>query len=119
MVSLGLAREIMHGSTPNSTDAGLLAAAAGIMAALLWTRLPPGGALVVVAGLALAGILLSFLMPILAYGLLRQLTGFDRRESGAVAAHYGSISIVTFIAAGTMLPAATIRGGTAESLLLE
>lgn len=52
---------------------------------------------------ALVGILLSALMPLLAYVLLRRITQFDRREAGALAAHYGSISIVTFIAASAVL----------------
>ena len=52
---------------------------------------------------ALIGIVLSAAMPVLAYGLLRRLTGFSRRESGAISAHYGSISIVTFIAATAVL----------------
>lgn len=52
---------------------------------------------------SLIGILLSFTMPFLAYGLLRVLTRFERREASAIAAHYGSISIVTFIAASSVL----------------
>lgn len=52
---------------------------------------------------AVAGIGLSFFMPVIAYGLLKKLTNFSRREAGAIAAHYGSISIVTFIAASTVL----------------
>lgn len=49
------------------------------------------------------GVGLSFAMPIIAYGLLRRMTSFDRREASAIAAHYGSISIVTFIAASAVL----------------
>lgn len=52
---------------------------------------------------ATAGVSLSFVMPFVAYLLLRKLTRFNRREAGAIAAHYGSISIVTFIAAGAVL----------------
>jgi hypothetical protein len=52
---------------------------------------------------AAAGVVLSFSMPVIAYGLLKKLTKFSRREAGAIAAHYGSISIVTFIAASTVL----------------
>lgn len=52
---------------------------------------------------AIAGIALSAAMPFIAYALLRRLTAFNRREAGALAAHYGSISIVTFIAAGAVL----------------
>lgn len=49
------------------------------------------------------GVGLSFAMPFAAYALLRRMTAFDRREAGAIAAHYGSISIVTFIAASAVL----------------
>lgn len=51
----------------------------------------------------LAGILLSFLLPFIAFGLLRVMTPFDTVNSAAVAAHYGSISIVTFVAATSVL----------------
>lgn len=45
------------------------------------------------------GIALSFLIPILAFFLLKTTTKLDRTDAAAVAAHYGSISIVTFVAA--------------------
>lgn len=48
---------------------------------------------------ALAGILLSLLLPILAFALLRAGARLDRLNAGAVAAHYGSVSIVTFVTA--------------------
>ena len=47
----------------------------------------------------LAGIFLSFAIPILAFVLLRVTTKLDRTNAAAVSAHYGSISIVTFVAA--------------------
>jgi uncharacterized protein len=51
-------------------------------------------------GLAmLAGVALSALLPAIGYGLLRWTTGLSAANAAAVAAHYGSISIVTFIAA--------------------
>lgn len=71
---------------------------------------------------ALFGIVLSALMPLLAYALLRRLTRFDRREAGALAAHYGSISIVTFIAAGAVLTDTAIAfaaGMVAVAALME
>lgn len=46
----------------------------------------------------LAGVLLSFVIPVIAYALLRGTTRLGRLDAAAVAAHYGSISIVTFIA---------------------
>jgi hypothetical protein len=48
---------------------------------------------------ALAGILLSLLLPVLAFALLRTIGRLDRLNAGAVAAHYGSVSIVTFVTA--------------------
>jgi len=45
------------------------------------------------------GILLSALIPFLGFFLLQTTTGLRRVDAAAVAAHYGSISIVTFIAA--------------------
>ena len=47
----------------------------------------------------LAGILLSFLIPVLAYVLLRMTSKLGQVDAAATAAHYGSISIVTFVAA--------------------
>ncbi|MBM1221862.1 sodium-dependent bicarbonate transport family permease [Ponticoccus sp. SC2-23] len=50
-----------------------------------------------------AGIVLSFGLPFVAFGLLSVLTGLSRIDRAAVAGHYGSISIVTFVAASTVL----------------
>ncbi len=47
----------------------------------------------------LAGILLSAMLPVLGFFLLRKTTKLDAANAAAIAAHYGSISIVTFIAA--------------------
>lgn len=51
----------------------------------------------------LAGAALSALLPFLAFALLSILTGLDRLNAAAVAGHYGSISIVTFVAATSVL----------------
>jgi hypothetical protein len=51
----------------------------------------------------IAGLVLSFVLPLLAFGLLRVLTGLSTIDAAAVAAHYGSISIVTFVAATSVL----------------
>lgn len=51
----------------------------------------------------LTGVVLSALIPILAYALLRLITRLDRVDAAAVAGHYGSISIVTFVAATSLL----------------
>lgn len=46
-----------------------------------------------------AGIVLSALLPVIAFRCLTATTGLARVDAAAVAAHYGSISIVTFLAA--------------------
>lgn len=50
-----------------------------------------------------AGIGLSFVIPFVAFALLRAMTRLDRLNAAAVAAHYGSISIVTFVTATSLL----------------
>lgn len=64
-----------------------------------------GGAAVAEVGLsvdlalaALAGVVLSFSLPLIAFALLRAFTRVDRATAAASAAHYGSISVVTFVA---------------------
>jgi uncharacterized protein len=52
---------------------------------------------------AVAGMALSFLLPFPAFGLLRSFGGLNRTDAGAVAAHYGSVSLVTFVTAQEML----------------
>lgn len=49
------------------------------------------------------GIAASFLMPFLAYALLKGFAKLDRLNAGAVAAHYGSVSVVTFVTAVEIL----------------
>jgi uncharacterized protein len=61
-----------------------------------------GGGFDVVAGILVAGVV-SFLMPFLAFALLRMGAGLNRIDAGAVAAHYGSISVVTFVTATQFL----------------
>lgn len=52
------------------------------------------------AGLALAaGLLLGMTIPFIAYGALTRLVKLDKINSSAIAAHYGSVSLVTFGAA--------------------
>lgn len=50
-----------------------------------------------------AGLTLSFLIPFVAFLLLRMMTRLDPMNAAAVAGHYGSISIVTFVAASSLL----------------
>ena len=63
----------------------------------------------------LAGVILSFALPIIAFGLLRVMSRLSTLDAGAVAAHYGSISIVTFVAGTSMLESAGI---TAEGYMV-
>jgi hypothetical protein len=44
------------------------------------------------------GLTLSFGIPIIAFGALRLISRLDRTTAAATAAHYGSVSIVTFVA---------------------
>ncbi|MFN3953803.1 MAG: sodium-dependent bicarbonate transport family permease [Pararhodobacter sp.] len=54
----------------------------------------------------LAGVALSLALPFVAFGLLRMLArGVSATDAAAVAGHYGSISIVTFVAASSLLGA--------------
>lgn len=54
----------------------------------------------VAAALAIvAGIVLSAVLPFISFGALRVTSRLPRVDAAAIAAHYGSISIVTFIAA--------------------
>ncbi len=51
----------------------------------------------------LAGVVLGFLIPVFAYAALRFFAKLDGLNSGAVAAHYGSVSVVTFVTATQVL----------------
>jgi len=51
----------------------------------------------------IVGALLSAVLPFIAFALLRVLTRLDRLNAAAVAGHYGSISIVTFVAGTSVL----------------
>lgn len=51
----------------------------------------------------LAAVLLGIVTPIVAWGALRTLTRLNRVDRAAVAAHYGSTSLVTFTAAVALL----------------
>lgn len=55
-----------------------------------------------------AGVLLSFLIPFICYALLRGMTRLSALDAAAVAGHYGSISIVTFVTAISVLNSAGI-----------
>ncbi|WP_299371659.1 sodium-dependent bicarbonate transport family permease [uncultured Tateyamaria sp.] len=51
----------------------------------------------------LAGVVLSAVLPLIAFALLQVMGNLSRLDAAAVAAHYGSISIVTFVAATSVL----------------
>jgi hypothetical protein len=68
----------------------------------------PGGADGLLPAL-LAGIALSFLLPIPAYAALRGVTRLDRPTAAAVAGHYGSVSVVTFAAGMAAVEASGLR----------
>ncbi len=51
----------------------------------------------------LAGVALSAAIPLIAFAILRAISQLDVVNAAAVAAHYGSISIVTFVAASAAL----------------
>ncbi len=50
-----------------------------------------------------AGLALSFLLPLPAFWLLRTAGKLDRTNAAAVAAHYGSVSVVTFATGSELL----------------
>lgn len=50
-----------------------------------------------------AGVALSFLLPVIGFVLLRATTRFDSDTAAAVSAHYGSVSVVTFVTAVSFL----------------
>ena len=54
-------------------------------------------------GAIVGGALLSAAIPLIAFGALQAISNLSRIDAAAVAAHYGSISIVTFVAATTAL----------------
>ena len=49
------------------------------------------------------GLMLSFLLPLPAFWALQKIAKLDRTNAAAVAAHYGSVSVVTFAAGSEVL----------------
>jgi len=60
------------------------------------------------AGALVAGLVLSALFPLIGFRLLALLTTLGATDRAAIAAHYGSISIVTFVTAVSILDASGI-----------
>jgi uncharacterized protein len=67
------------------------------------------------AAVLIAGAFLSAAIPLVAFALLRFMTRLSAVDAAAVAAHYGSISIVTFVAATQAL---TLRAIPYEGFLV-
>ncbi len=55
-----------------------------------------------------AGVAMSFLQPFAAFGLLKLTTPLDAPTQAAIAGHYGSVSIVTFVTAIAFLQQANV-----------
>ncbi|MFM7336376.1 MAG: sodium-dependent bicarbonate transport family permease [Tabrizicola sp.] len=53
-----------------------------------------------------AGVVLSFVIPFVAFALLKAMTRLSATDAAAVAAHYGSISIVTFVTGSSVVQGA-------------
>lgn len=88
--------------------------AIGLKGGVELSRLPPAD--FVVPGLAALG--LGVAIPLWCYALLRRVGRFGAADAAAVAAHYGSVSAVTFVAAIAYLDAAgTPYEGYAPALL--
>lgn len=72
-----------------------------------------GGAGAVTA--ILLAVAISFLLPVVGFGLLRGLAKTPVADAAAIAAHYGSVSVVTFVTAQQFL---TDRGIASEPYLV-
>jgi hypothetical protein len=59
----------------------------------------------------LAGVFLAGLLPVIGYAIIRCFSGLSALNAAAIAAHYGSVSAVTFLTAATFL---TRQGYTYE-----
>lgn len=57
----------------------------------------------IVIGTISAGVIFSFILPFIAYFILNNISKLDKITAAAVAAHYGSVSVVTFVTAGNFL----------------
>lgn len=63
---------------------------------------------------SLATLALGVVTPLIAFAVLRRMGRFDIQDAAAIAAHYGSVSVVTFTAAGA---AAVTAGLSPEGFL--
>jgi hypothetical protein len=60
---------------------------------------------------SVAGLILSFSIPVVAFFILRAVSKLDRVTTAATAAHYGSVSVVTFAAGSEFLRSAGVPFG--------
>ena len=67
------------------------------------------------AGQAAIVVGVAALIPLVAFSVLRRLGRFPRSDAASIAAHYGSVSVVTFAVAAAYL---TARGEVAEGYLV-
>jgi hypothetical protein len=107
---LGLGAALMRSqmSVPESFAKGLaiyLMMAIGLKGGVEMSKTALSPDIFAIAGVAL---ILSFGMPFLAYMMLRVTSKMKRIDAAATAGHYGSISIVTFVAATQALELAGI-----------
>ena len=99
MLGMGAALLRSQMSVPEAFSKGLsiyLMMAIGLKGGVEMARNPLTGEVIVAL---VAGVVLSFLLPMIAFVLLQLTTRLSRTDAAATAAHYGSISIVTFVAA--------------------
>lgn len=107
---LGLGAALMRSqmSVPESFAKGLaiyLMMAIGLKGGVEMSKTALSTDIFVIAGVAL---ILSFGLPFIAYMMLRVTSKMSRIDAAATAGHYGSISIVTFVAATQALQLAGI-----------
>lgn len=98
---LGLGAALLRSqmTVPEAFSKGLaiyLMMAIGFKGGVEMSQTPLDMELLSIVGLSLV---LSFGLPFIAYNYLRRLAGMNRIDAAATAGHYGSISIVTFVAA--------------------
>lgn len=65
-----------------------------------------------VLSIIISGIAISFLQPFLSYYLIKSTTKIDSHTASTIAAQYGSISIVTFVAGETFLQTNNVLYGS-------
>jgi hypothetical protein len=100
-------------SLPRDIYAGLgiyLLFALGLKGGVELAKVPLGGILLPI----LATLILGCIRPLTSYAVLRKVARFGPLDSAGIAAHYGSVSAVTFIAALTFLDG---MGETVEGYL--